>query len=109
MSNLNISEEYINQNPFEGFMFLWKQIESALRDVYGQMSEYPNFSVLRAIRYIQDNELRNNLNQLRIWRNNLVHSGVDTREIPEQIHLAKLLLNDLRNYLNSSTNDNQRN
>lgn len=102
LSNFSIPKEYINQNPFEGFMFIWKQIESGLRDIYGIMNEKSNFSALKAIKYIQDNELRDKLNQLRIWRNNLVHKGVDSLEIPEQLNTAQLLLNDLHNYLNNT-------
>lgn len=103
MSDLNESEKYISQNPFEGFMFVWKQIESGLRDVYGIMHDNSKFSALKAIRFIQDKELRDKLNRLRIWRNNLVHGGVDTREIPENINTALLILKELQDYLNSPT------
>lgn len=109
MSNNNVTYEYINQNPFEGFMYIWKQIESGLRDIYGLMNERSKFSALKAIRFIQKDELRDKLNQLRMWRNNLVHGGVDTREIPERINMAQLLLNELRNYLNNPITDSHGN
>lgn len=109
ISDLLITEEYLNHNPLERFMYLWKQIESGLRDIYGIMSENSNFSALKAIKFIQNDELRDKLNQLRMWRNNLVHGGIDTREIPERINMAQFLLNELRNYLNGPIKESQSN
>lgn len=85
----------------EAFLSIWQQIESGLRDVYGNKTMDSKFTPFKAIRIIDSISLRDDLNQLRLWRNNLVHnSSISLDDLPNKINMAKLLLLELNDYLN---------
>lgn len=96
----NLPKENFNYNvsSIEQFLDIWRQIEGLLRDIYGMSQCNFNFTAMRGIKLINNDELKNRLNSLRRWRNQFIHGSYNEDELNEKVFESNLIYKELLEY-----------
>lgn len=96
----NLPKENFNYNvsSIEQFLDIWRQIEGLLRDIYGMSQSNFNFTAMRGIKLINNDELKNRLNSLRRWRNQFIHGSYNEDELNEKVFESNLIYKELLEY-----------
>ena len=96
----NLPKENFNYNvsSIEQFLDIWRQIEGLLRDIFGMSQSNFNFTAMRGIKLINNDELKNRLNSLRRWRNQFIHGSYNEDELNEKVFESNLIYKELLEY-----------
>lgn len=87
------------------FMEIWQQIEHLLIDNFNARDKSGKYSILAAIRNIKDDYLVAQLMDYRVYRNRIVHGGLNVEELDYKIiEEMKGIYNNLKNYVEVAKN-----